>query len=220
MTNLIEQAGYTPGEDFGIYLDIAASQLYRGGMYHLTAEGKCLSSDDLIAWLERLCDNYPIIGMEDCLFEEDWDAWQRLTDRLGRRVQIVGDDLFVTDTKRLFKGIEMGVANAIVIKLNQAGTVTETIETVRLAQEAGYGTIVSPRSGEIWDPYITHLCVGQNLRQGKISGAYTGGEAHLNELTRIQEHLGDRAIYAGRDAVSKPDTPGWQKVVPAKTAGV
>jgi enolase len=203
LSNLIEEEGYTPGHDFGIYLDIAANQFYRDGEYHLSAEGRVLSTDGMIAWLEGLCDNYPIISMEDCLFEEDWEAWGKLTDRIGGRVQLVGDDLFVTDAERLSKGIELGVANAIVIKLNQAGTVTETIETIRAAQRAGYGTVVSPRSGELWDPYITHLCVGQNLRQGKISGAYTGGEANLNELNRIQEYLGERAHYAGRSALSR-----------------
>ncbi len=203
LTELIEDEGYIPRKDFGIYLDIAASQLYREGKYYLKADNKVLSRDEMIDMLEEICHNYPVISMEDCLFEDDWEGWKTLTDRLGSKVQLVGDDLFVTNPKRLIKGIEMGVANAIVIKPNQVGTLTQTMRTIRMAKAAGYGTIISPRSGELWDPYIVHLCVGQNLGQGKIVGAYATGEGDLNELTRIGDYLGDGAIYRGEDILSR-----------------
>jgi len=203
LTRLIEEEGYRPREDFGYYLDIAASQFYRDGEYHLDTDGRVLTTEEMIDWLETLCDRYPILGMEDCLFEDDWEGWRRLTERLGSRVQLVGDDLFVTNARRLARGIDMGVANALVIKPNQVGTLTETIETIRMAKEAGYGTVISPRSAELWDPYVSHLCVGQNLGQGKIVGAYSGGENNLNELMRIQDALGERAVYRGKAVLSR-----------------
>jgi len=203
LTQLIEEAGYTPREDYGIYLDIAASQLHRDGEYHLEADRQVLSTDEWIDRLEQLCDVYPIVGMEDCLFEDDWEGWKSLTERLGDRVELVGDDLFVTNPKRLSKGIEMGVANCVMIKPNQVGTLTNTFETIAMAKAAGYNTIISPRSGEIWDPYIAHLCVGQSLEQGKIAGGYSGGERSLNELTRIEDHLGDRAVYRGKEVLAR-----------------
>lgn len=203
LTRLIEEEGYVPGEDFGIYLDIAASQLYRDGSYHLAADGELLSREEMIAKLGRLCAAYPLISLEDPLHEDDWEGWVKLTAQLGDRVQIVGDDLFVTQRDRLRKGVEMGAANALVIKPNQVGTLTETIETIALAKDSGYGTVISPRSGELWDAYIPHLCVGQELRQGKIAGAYTGGEPSLNELIRIEDQLGGRAVYRGRQVLSR-----------------
>lgn len=202
LTELIEDEGYVPGKDFGIYTDIAASQLYKDGKYHLKADDKVLSTDKWIDKLERMCDKYPIVSMEDCLFEDDWEGWKILTKRLGDKVQLVGDDLFVTNPKRLKKGIEMGVANAIVIKPNQVGTLTETIETIKMAKTAGYGTVISPRSGELWDPYVVHLCVGQNLGQGKIVECPSGGQS-LNELMRIRDYLGDKAVYKGRSTLSQ-----------------
>lgn len=192
LTTLIAEEGYRPGEDFGIYIDVAANQLYRDGRYHLQADGLVLSRGEWLDRLAAMCDTYPIVGMEDCLYEDDWEGWQMLTSELGRRVQLVGDDLFVTNAERLKQGIDSGVANAIVIKPNQVGTVTETLETVAIAREAGYGTIVSPRSGELWDPYLVHLCVGQNLGQGKIVGGYASGESNLNELIRIADVLGSK----------------------------
>ena len=149
-----------------------------------------------------MCSNYPIISMEDCLFEDDWEGWLELTKRLGNKVQLVGDDLFVTNPKRLKKGIEMGVANAIVIKPNQVGTLTETMETIKMAKAAGYGTVISGRSGELWDPYIVHLCVGQNLGQGKTGRCPPRGQ-NLNELMRIEDYLGGKAKYKGKSALSR-----------------
>lgn len=203
ITKLIEDEGYEPGKDFGIYLDIAGSELFKDGMYHLEADHAVLSRDEMIDRLEEMCDKYPIISMEDCLFEDDWEGWEILTKRLGHKIQLVGDDLFATNPKRLKKGIEKGVANAIVIKPNQIGTLTETIDTIKLAKSAEYGTIISPRSEELWDPYIVHLGVGQNLGQGKIVGAYSGGETDLNELIRIGDYLGNRTIYRGKDILSR-----------------
>jgi len=202
LTKLIEDAGYVPGRDFGIYTDLAASQLYRDGMYHLKSDNAVLTRDEWISKLEEMCNNYPIISMEDCLFEDDWEGWLELTKRLGSKVQLVGDDLFVTNSKRLKKGIEMGVANAIVIKPNQVGTLTETIETIEMAKAAGYGTVISGRSGELWDPYIVHLCVGQNLGQGKIGRCPPRGQ-NLNELVRIEDYLGGKARYKGKSALSR-----------------
>ena len=198
LTKLIEDEGYVPRKDFGIYIDLAATQLYKDGMYHLKADNAVLSREEWIGRLEEMCDNYPIISMEDCLFEDDWEGWVNLTKRLGNKVQLVGDDLFTTNPKRLKKGVEMGAANAIVIKPNQVGTLTETMETIRMAKAAGYGTVISVRSGELWDPYIVHLCVGQNLGQGKI-----GGRGSLNEILRIEECLGDELVYKGRSILSK-----------------
>jgi enolase len=153
--------------------------------------------------LEELCSKYPIVSMEDCLFEDDWEGWRILTERLGKRTQLVGDDIFVTNPERLRKGIQMNVANAIVIKPNQIGTLTEAIDAIKMAKNAGYGTIISPRSGELWDPYVVHLCVGQSLGQGKIVGAYPNGEANLNEIIRIEDELGDDAVHRGREVLSR-----------------
>ncbi|MBN1687336.1 MAG: phosphopyruvate hydratase [Spirochaetales bacterium] len=202
VTALIEEEGYIPGKDFGFYIDMAATQLYEDGKYHLRADNQVLSREEWIGRIVDLCNRYPIISMEDCLHEDDWDGWVELTKRLGDRVQLVGDDLFTTNPVRLRKGIDMGAANAVVIKPNQVGTLTETFETIRIAKAAGYGTIVSGRSGELWDPYIAHLCVGQSLGQGKMVNCPAGGQ-HLNELMRIQDHLGGRAVYVGRSALAK-----------------
>jgi enolase len=205
LTELIEGEGYVPRKDFGIYVDLAASQLYRDGKYNLQADNKSLATGEMIDKLEEMCDDYPIISMEDCLFEDDWQAWKVLTKRLGSKVQLVGDDLFATNPRRLERGTEMSVANAIVIKPNQVGTLTETMETIRIAKSAGYGTIISPRSGELWDPYLTHLCVGQGLGQGKLTsvGGGVAGLDNLNELLRIEEYLGERVVYRGRQIFSR-----------------
>ena len=203
ITDSIEAEGFEPGRDFGIYLDIAASQFHENGAYHLKADNRTRTREEMIDWLEALCTTYPVVSMEDCLFEDDWEGWQRITARIGNKVQLVGDDLFVTNPERLRKGIGMGAANAVVIKPNQIGTVTETIHTVRLARDAGYGTVISPRSEELWDPYVVHLCVGQNLGQGKLVGAYSGGEKDLNEILRVEDHLGGRAVYRGKEILSR-----------------
>lgn len=194
LTEVIEDEGYVPREDFGIYLDIASTQLYKGGMYHLQRDGTVFSRGEMIDWLSKMCDKYPIISMEDCLYEDDWEGWEILTKRLGSKVQLVGDDLFVTNPRRLERGIKTGVANATVIKPNQVGTLTETIETIRIARNAGYRMIISGRSGQLQDPLLVHLCVGQNLGQGKLVKCPVGG-LNLNELTRIEDCLGDNVVY-------------------------
>jgi enolase len=203
LTRLIVEGGYIPRKDFGIYLDVAASQLHEDGSYRLEADGKVLSTDHMLDWLEHLCDQYPIISVEDGLFEEDWKGWSRLTRRLGDRVQLAGDDLFTTNRLRLEKGIDLAVANAIVIKPNQVGTLTETKETISLAKKAGYGTIISPRSGELWDPYLVHFCVGNRLGQGKITGAFVTGESNVNEICRISDSPTDRIEYAGKRVLTR-----------------
>jgi len=202
LTKSIEEAGYVPGKDFGFYIDMAATQLYKDGKYHLNADNQVLSTDEWIDRLTDFCDRFAIISMEDPLFEDDWEGWVKLTKRLGDTVQIVGDDLFTTNPGRLKKGVEMGAANAVVIKPNQVGTLTETFETISIAKQAGYGTVVSGRSGELWDPYIAHLCVGQSLGQGKMVNCPAGGQ-HLNELMRIHNVLKDRAVYAGKRVLEK-----------------
>ena len=202
ITGLIEDEGYVPRKDFGFYIDMAATQLYEDGKYHLKADNQVLSREQWIDRLAGLCESYPIISMEDCLFEDDWEGWVELTRRLGDRVQLVGDDLFTTNPARLKKGIELGAANAVVIKPNQVGTLTETFQTIRIAKAAGYGTIVSGRSGELWDPYIAHLCVGQSLGQGKMVNCPSGGQ-HLNELMRIVDYLGDKAEYPGKSVLAR-----------------
>ncbi len=206
LTQMVEAEGFEPGKDFGFYLDIASTQLYKDGKYHLSADGQVLSREQWIDRLDDMCRRYPIVSMEDCLFEDDWEGWAILTKRLGQRVQLVGDDLFTTNPQRIKKGIEMGVANATVIKPNQVGTLTETYEAVRIAKAAGYGTVVSPRSGELWDPYIAHLCVGQSLGQAKALSCPAGGP-HLNEFLRIAEALGPRAEYRGKEALARTTFP-------------
>ena len=202
VTGLIEEAGYLPGKDFGFYIDIAATQLYKDGKYHLSADNQALSREEWIDRLVGLCEKYPIVSMEDCLHENDWDGWVELTRRLGDKVQLVGDDLFTTNPARLRKGIQIGAANAVVIKPNQVDTLTETFETIGIAKAAGYGTVVSGRSGELWDPYIAHLCVGQSLGQGKMVNCPAGGQ-HLNELMKIDDYLGDRGKYVGSSVLGR-----------------
>ncbi|MGQ9781103.1 MAG: phosphopyruvate hydratase [Nitrososphaeria archaeon] len=203
MTKAIEKAGYSPGKDFAIYLDVASTHFYKNGRYHLKADNKVLTSQEMVDYLEDMCNIYPIVSIEDGLSEEDWEGWKLLTKRIGHKTQLVGDDIFATNPQRLKKGIEMGLANAIVIKPNQIGTVTETIQTIRLAKAAGYGTVPSARSGEIGDPFLSHLVVGQALGEGKL--ASFDGEEHvrLNELLRIEEYLGSDGTYAGRKVLSR-----------------
>jgi enolase len=197
----IESAGYTPGEDVAIALDPAAREVFSGGSYVLEHEGRTLSADDMAAYWAQLVDRYPILSLEDGMDEEDWDGWKALTDRLGDRIQLVGDDLFVTNTERLRRGIESGVANSILIKVNQIGTLTETLDAVRTAREAGYSAVMSHRSGETEDVTIADLAVATGCGQIK-TGAPSRSDrvAKYNQLLRIEEQLGADAGFPGRSA--------------------
>ena len=200
----VKDAGYEPGKDFMIAMDAASSEWKseKGkGFYHQPKSGRDFTTDELIDHWESLVDKYPIISIEDALDEEDWEGWQRLTERLGKKVQLVGDDLFVTNTERLSKGIKNGCANSILIKLNQIGTVSETLEAIKMAHKAGYTAISSHRSGETADTTIADLAVALNTCQIK-TGAPSRSErvAKYNQLLRIEEQLGAAAKYAGMDA--------------------
>ena len=195
----IERAGYRPGEDALIALDPAASEFFHGGRYRFRAEGKERTPEEMIAFYESLLDRYPLCSIEDGLAEQDWDGWVALTRRLGSRIQLVGDDIFVTNPTILAEGIKKGVANAILIKVNQIGTLTETLEAVELAKRAGYGTVISHRSGETEDTFIADLAVAVNAGQIK-TGSLARGErtAKYNQLLRIEEELGEAASWPGR----------------------
>ena len=195
----IERAGYRPAEDVLLALDSAASEFFHGGRYRFRAEGKERTSEEMIAFYESLLDRYPLCSIEDGLAEQDWDGWAALTRRLGSRIQLVGDDIFVTNPTILGEGIRKGVANAILIKVNQIGTLTETLEAVELAKRAGYGTVISHRSGETEDTFIADLAVAVNAGQIK-TGSLARGErtAKYNQLLRIEEELGDAASWPGR----------------------
>ena len=199
----IEKAGYKPGEDFMIAMDAAVSDWYdrEDGKYHLPKRGTVLTSDEMIDMWEDLVNKYPIISIEDGLGEDDWEGWQRLTKRLGNRVQLVGDDLFVTNAARVKQGIELGAANAVLIKVNQIGTLTETLDAIQTANRAGYTAIVSHRSGETEDTTLADLAVAVNAGQIK-TGAPSRSDrvAKYNQLLRIEEELFDAAQYPGRDA--------------------
>ena len=204
LVKAIQNAGFEPGKDFVIALDAASSEWKseKGvGFYHQPKSGKDFTSDELIEYWEQLIAKYPIYSIEDGLDEEDWEGWKKMTERTGHKVQLVGDDLFVTNTERLKKGIEMGVANSILIKLNQIGSVSETLETIKMAQKAGYTAIVSHRSGETEDVTIADLAVALNAGQIK-TGAPSRSErvAKYNQLLRIDENLGDSASYLGKKA--------------------
>ena len=196
----IEKAGYTPGEDMKLALDVASSEIYKDGKYELAGEGKVLTSEEMVAYYEYLVGKYPIVSIEDGLAEEDWDGWKVLTERLGKRIQLVGDDLFVTNTERLARGIEMGVANSILIKVNQIGTLTETFEAIELAKRAGYTCVISHRSGETEDTTIADIAVAVNAGQIK-TGAPNRSErvAKYNQLLRIEDMLGSSSQYRGDD---------------------
>jgi enolase len=193
----IKSAGYKPGSDIGLALDCAASEFYKRKKYILKSENKTLSADELIDYYEGLIDKYPILSIEDGLAEQDWDGWARMTDRLEGTIQIVGDDVFVTNPKILSKGIEEGIANSILIKLNQIGTVTETLDAIEMAKQAGYTTVISHRSGETEDAFIADLVVGVNGGQIKTgSMSRSDRVAKYNQLIRIEEELGDAAMFA------------------------
>jgi enolase len=198
LTAGIEKAGYQPGEDLAIALDPATSELFENGAYRLEHEGRTLTSDELAAYWEDLAGRYPIVSIEDGMDEEDWEGWKLVTDRIGDRVQLVGDDLFVTNPERLRRGIEAGVANAILVKVNQIGTLTETLEAVRVAHDAGYAAVMSHRSGETEDVTIADLAVATGCGQIK-TGAPSRSDrvAKYNQLLRIEEELGAGAEYPG-----------------------
>ena len=195
--NAIESAGYKPGTDIGLALDCAASEFYKKGTYVLHSENKKLTAEKLIDYYENLIDNYPILSIEDGLAEQDWKGWARLTDRLEGSIQIVGDDIFVTNSKIFKKGIEKGIGNSILIKLNQIGTVTETLDTIEMAKNAGYTTVISHRSGETEDDFISDFVVGVNGGQIKTGSMSRSDRiSKYNQLMRIEEELGDGATFA------------------------
>jgi enolase len=200
----IEKAGFTPGEDIAIALDAASTEFYRDGNYVLAGEGRTLSPAEMVAYLDTLCSRYPIVSIEDGMSEEDWDGWAQLTATLGSRVQLVGDDLFVTNTERLARGIEAGVANSILIKVNQIGSLTETLESVAMAARAGYTSVMSHRSGETEDTTIADLAVATNCGQIKTGApARSDRVAKYNQLLRIEDDLGEAAAYWGAAALKQ-----------------
>ena len=197
----IDKAGYTAGTDIALALDCAASEYYKDGMYQLESEGSKLTRSQMVDYLANWVDKYPIISIEDGMSEHDWDGWKLLTDRLGKKVQLVGDDLFVTNTKILKQGIDKGVANSILIKINQIGTLSETFAAVSMAMRAGYTSIISHRSGETEDSLIADIAVGTNAGQIKTGSLSRSDRiAKYNQLLRIEEDLGDIASYPGREA--------------------
>jgi enolase len=204
LVEAIERAGYTPGADIAIALDPATSELFREGRYHLEGEDKVLSSDDFVEYWARLVDTYPIVSVEDGMAEDDWDGWQALSDAIGGRVQLVGDDLFVTNTARLATGIERGIANSVLVKVNQIGSLTETLDTVDLATRSGYTSVMSHRSGETEDTTIADLAVATNCGQIKTGApARSDRVAKYNQLLRIEADLGEAAVYRGRAALAR-----------------
>jgi len=196
----VEKAGYKPGKEVFLGLDAAASEFYENGVYDLKGEGKKKSSEEMVSFYEDWIKRYPIISIEDGMSEKDWKGWKLLTDRIGRKVQIVGDDIFVTNTAIFKKGIEQGIANSILIKLNQIGTLTETLDAIEMAKRAGYTAVVSHRSGESEDATIADLAVAMNTGQIKTGSlSRTDRIAKYNQLIRIEEELGDAAVFRGRE---------------------
>lgn len=195
----IEAAGYTPGDQIGLALDVASTELFENQKYHFKGENKVLSSTELTGFYENLLNNYPIVSIEDGMAEDDWEGWSILTQKLGHRVQLVGDDLFVTNKDRLLQGLQKNVANALLVKVNQIGTLTETLETVGMTQKAGYRAVLSHRSGETEDVTIADLAVATNCGQIKTgSSSRTDRIAKYNQLLRIEEQLGEQAVFLGR----------------------
>jgi len=199
IVDAIEKAGYKPGQDIALALDVASSEFFKDGLYQFEGEGR--STDYMVSYYEKLISDYPLVSIEDPLSEDEWDAWKSLTSEIGSRVQLVGDDLFVTNPARLHKGIELGVANALLVKVNQIGSLTETLDAVEEANRASYRTMTSHRSGETEDTTIADLAVATNAGQIK-TGAPARSErvAKYNQLLRIEEELGDAAVYAGRSS--------------------
>ena len=204
LVSAITAAGYAPGRDIAIALDPASSEFYSDGAYHLAGDRATLSSEEMVDYWGGLLDRYPIVLLEDGMAENDWEGWKLLTERLGERLQLVGDDIFVTNPTILRRGIDAHVANSILIKLNQIGTVTETLETIELARQAGYRAVISHRSGETEDTFIADFAVATGVGQIK-TGAPARGEriAKYNQLLRIEEELRDKARFAGRAAVER-----------------
>ena len=202
----IENAGYRPGEDIFIALDPASTEFYlpEEGKYHLKGEGKKLSSEEMVDYYGRLIEKYPLVSIEDGLAEDDWEGWKLFTQKLGEKVQLVGDDLFTTNTKRLSVGIEMEVANSILIKVNQIGTLTETLEAIEMAHRAGYTSVISHRSGETEDTTIADIAVATNAGQIKTGSLSRSDRlAKYNQLLRIEEELDEEAVYMGMEAVKR-----------------
>ncbi len=203
LVEAITASGFTPGTDIAIALDPAMSELYKEGHYYLAGEGKVLSSDELVAYWARLVSTYPIVSIEDGMAEDDWDGWSALTNELGTKVQLVGDDLFVTNAARLAMGIERKVGNSVLVKVNQIGTLTETLETVELASRHRYTSVMSHRSGETEDATIADLAVATNCGQIKTGApARSDRVAKYNQLLRIEEQLGETAAFRGRSALA------------------
>jgi len=201
LVEAIETAGFTPGTDIAIALDPAMSELYRDGKYHL--EGRAFSATELVDWWTNLVDRYPIVSIEDAMAEDDWDGWKMLSDRLAKRIQLVGDDLFVTNTKRLQMGIDRGVANSVLVKVNQIGSLTETLETIHLANSKSYSSVMSHRSGETEDSTIADLAVATNCGQIKTGApARSDRVAKYNRLLRIEHELGANARFIGKQALA------------------
>jgi enolase len=203
LVEAIERAGYAPGSDIAIALDPAMSELYKGGKYHLSGEGKVLDADEMVAWWTAIVDKYPIVSIEDGMAEDDWDGWGKLSSALASRIQLVGDDLFVTNARRLAMGIERKVANSVLVKVNQIGTLTETLDTVEMATRHSYSSVMSHRSGETEDATIADLAVATNCGQIKTGApARSDRVAKYNQLLRIEDRLGDAARFRGRGALA------------------
>ena len=204
LVDAIEAAGFKPGIDIAIALDPAMSELYKDGKYHLAGEGQIFTSDQLVAWWTTLVNKYPIVSIEDGMAEDDWSGWSSLTKALGSRVQLVGDDLFVTNVKRLQRGVDEHIANSVLIKVNQIGTLTETLNTISLAHTNNYTSVMSHRSGETEDATIADLAVATNCGQIKTGApARSDRVAKYNQLLRIEQRLGNNAKYLGKQAVSR-----------------
>ena len=204
----IEEAGYNPGSEIALAIDAAASEFYKDGRYVLAGEQKTFTSSEMINWLGEFTSKYPLISIEDGLAENDWDGWRELTDTLGDDIQLVGDDLFVTNPDILAQGIEEGVANSILIKVNQIGTLTETLDAIEMAKQAAYTTVISHRSGETEDSFIADLAVGVNAGQIKTGSLCRSDRlAKYNQLLRIEEDLDDTAIYYGPVMSSMREDP-------------
>ena len=200
----IESAGYKPGEDVCIALDAASSEFYEDGKYNMKGEGKVFTNAELVGYYEELANEFPIVSLEDGMAEDDWEGWKMLTDRLGGKIQLVGDDLFVTNTKRLEMGIEKKIANSILIKVNQIGSLTETLNAIDMAHKAGYTAVVSHRSGETEDATIADIVVATGAGQIKTGSLSRSDRlAKYNQLIRIEEELGDRAVYPGKKALKQ-----------------
>jgi enolase len=200
----IEKAGFTPGTDIAIALDAASTEFYKDGNYVLAGEGRSLAPAEMVGYLQELVSKYPIVSIEDGMAEEDWDGWSKLTEAIGDKVQLVGDDLFVTNVERLSRGIEVGVANSILVKVNQIGSLTETLESVAMATRAGYTAVMSHRSGETEDTTIADLAVATNCGQIKTGApARSDRVAKYNQLLRIEDDLGDAAAYWGAAAIKQ-----------------